>query len=1102
MVATAVTQKNSDSATVGIILGGGVAIVCLELHRLKKQHGGWMASEPFLLPLTSLQASIKRSQSAKSQSGVGGGGGAVAISSGVASNVAMATGFGDVLSTTFLPGYNEPTIVFLHSNPTSHGRVWSGRLGRPHWQPGTPHGMLLTAVSVTVAHRRSAVLWSLEVPADALSVHRVGRNGCLVICANSVLSITNAGRIEGFLAMNGYVRSTCPTKLLDKVQPNPKPFPKLAIQLDGAAVAFCSDQAVFVSLRGGGLYLLQLTNSVSGDYPNGGKESGTERMSMLPLGRAFGGCGNIESLIAWPMAKASNALYDKFSSGPKEEDKQDAASSFSMGLLFAGSRLGNSYFAGYALENMTVPLFGNYAPEKKIKRLDSDDVGGDDEQAQEIDRLEGIPSIVLPEDDEILRLEEEALYAPTSSVSSQDGSKNLPDIVPPSDEESDGQGQKEGPTKTTTISTGTKRKLAPISRFSVLHALTALDTLTGLGPVGPSCEGPIMPPNLQEDDSVLVKPGADAVPGAPAFIVPCGYGSSGGVGIMTVPGRDERSILAEVDCLGVESIFSLRSLGLVLLGNSGGGIRVMRLQTSAPQAVKGDEDADDAVNLIELDVSESAESTSSDSPSMQQLFKRATVLSCAEFADGNFSVVLSYSIGEGDSTKICYCIAVLKTTSDLVELVETFILPSQEGKGDLVSVTPVIGSADKSLALMFACTWSAGLASLVTFDSDGILDVFDFAGADADAQMEDIDTNGNSTSAYYDDRRIVAIDLFRAPANFFRSSDIISAEVGYAKDSNEGNTVEYNALAEDNDLYNLSAETSTTDSASGCVTLKGTAEVSDEQWGDEILFVGLCRQTGEVEVFSIADLSPQKDATPIWSAKGCSYGVTSLVNGVLPDSRSPKQHEVCVREMRFFCCGPTGDGEVSTAPGLSRPLCLALETTSGDLFLYAAEARSSFNSDLQFSRVPLKTVSRESQEQARFQAKLRRKGITNQNGSAGDSPFQHNRLHRFHALSAQDGLFAAVTRPIWLVAERGRPMPIVHRCRHASPSAGSTPPVSGFCSDLVSRGHSICLHVSSLMFRCDAVSKPFFFQPIGWSRRVSNGARSSWSTRKPTFDLV
>ena len=1049
MVATAVTQKNSDSATIGIILGGGVAIACLELHRSKKQDGGWMASEPFLLPLASLQASIKRSQSAKSQSGVGGGGGAAAISSAAASNVTMATGFGDVLSTTFLPGYNEPTIVFLHSNPSSNGRVWPGRLGRPHWQPGTPHGMLLTAVSVTVAHRRSAVLWSLEVPADALSVHRVGRNGCLVICANSVLSINNAGRIEGFLAMNGYVRSTCPAKLLDMVKPNPKPFPKLAIQLEGAAVAFCSDQSVFFTLRGGGLYLLQLAGSAGGDYQNGGNESGSAQMSMLPLGRAFGGCGNIESLTAWPMANASNALYDKFSLGSQEEDKPDAASSFSMGLLFAGSRLGDSYFSGYALENLTVRLFDNYSPEKKIKRLDNDDVNGDDEQAQEIDRLEGIPTSVLPEDDEILRLEEEALYAPTSSVLSQDGSKTLPDVVPPSDEESDGQDHTQGQTKTTTVSTVTKRKLAPTSRFTVLHALTGLDTLTGLGPVGPSCEGPIMPPNLQEDDNVLVKPGADAVPGAPAVIVPCGYGSSGGVGIMTVPGRDERSILAEVDCLGVESIFSLRSLGLVLLGNSGGGIRVMRLQSSAPQAAKSDEDAEDAVDLIELDVSESAESTTSESPSIQQLFTQATVLSCAEFADGNFSVVLSYSVGEGDSTEISYRVAVLKTTSDLVELVETFILPSQKEKGTLLAVTPVTGSADKSLALMFACTWSAGLASLITFDSDGILDIFDFVGADGDAKMEDIDGHDNATSAYYDDRRIVAIDLFRAPANFFWQSEIQAAEVGDTKDSNEGITVGYNVLAEDNDLYNLSTEASTIDSASGCVTLKGSTEVSDEQWGDETLFVGLCRQTGDVEVYSIADLSPQKDAIPVWSAKGCSYGATSLVSGALRDIRSPRQHEVCIREMRFFCCGPTIDGEVTNAPGFSRPLCLAFETTAGDLFLYAAEARSSFNGDLQFSRVPLKTVSRESQEQTRFQAKLRRKGITND--SAGNSLFQHNKLHRFHALSGQDGLFAAVTRPIWLVSERGRPMPIVHRCRHAAPSAGSTPPVSGFCSDLVSR---------------------------------------------------
>jgi len=63
--------------------------------------------------------------------------------------------------------------------------------------------------------------------------------------------------------------------------------------------------------------------------------------------------------------------------------------------------------------------------------------------------------------------------------------------------------------------------------------------------------------------------------------------------------------------------------------------------------------------------------------------------------------------------------------------------------------------------------------------------------------------------------------------------------------------------------------------------------------------------------------------------------------------------------------------------------------------------------------------------------------------------YRYNSLFAFQNLSGQDGLFAAVARPVWFVAERGRPMMLCHRCRHAAPAGAAPTPVTGFCSGLM-----------------------------------------------------
>ena len=67
-----------------------------------------------------------------------------------------------------------------------------------------------------------------------------------------------------------------------------------------------------------------------------------------------------------------------------------------------------------------------------------------------------------------------------------------------------------------------------------------------------------------------------------AKIMPCSHGSSGGLALVTSPGRDDRSILVEIDCLNVESVFCIDVLVLMsmLPKDDGAGINVLRIESN------------------------------------------------------------------------------------------------------------------------------------------------------------------------------------------------------------------------------------------------------------------------------------------------------------------------------------------------------------------------------------------------------------------------------------------------------------------------------------------------------------------------------------------
>ena len=70
-----------------------------------------------------------------------------------------------------------------------------------------------------------------------------------------------------------------------------------------------------------------------------------------------------------------------------------------------------------------------------------------------------------------------------------------------------------------------------------------------------------------------------------------------------------------------------------------------------------------------------------------------------------------------------------------------------------------------------------------------------------------------------------------------------------------------------------------------------------------------------------------------------------------------------------------------------------------------------------------------------------------------DKLFVLNKLHRFDNISQQCGLFASLSRPLWMVKCNGCVVGLYHRMRHAAISGGKDVPISVFLQ--MSSGHSV-----------------------------------------------
>ena len=1028
-------NKASATATLSIVLGGGVAVACVALHY---ENHVWcaMEEEPYLLPLQALSAASLFSKNSNTIPGT--------ISSGIdpkgGGNIkneltqSIVTGFGDILDIAFLPEYLEPTLVVLHSNPHS-GLAASARLGRDcQDNGGTRFALQVTAVSVGVAHQRSAILWTAEVPADAQQLHACpqatvssegkkkqhhhhgGGGGCLVVCVNSILALSNTGQIDQCLAVNGWAPAGLTTSLLEKVQSNPWPFPKLAIALDGCRMYFVNESTAFLSLRGGQLYLVQKNNSL---------------WSVLPLYSTVGAIGEVNDLKCCPLGKMTR-LPSSFVDGKLLLDKKGKAVSIDeveMGLLFVGSRLGDSSLLGFALESTSVEKAMTEDPGFKgppIKMESSSNGGATNNWVPAQDH----------EYERILQLEEEALYAPEESEGG-----GGPNIIPPGSDDEDmmtdnsiggafGAGSRE-------------RKRARLSQLMVVRSLTVLDSISAFGPLGPGCNGPLSQAPEYVVTTDPTSPTKDPPLGAMGYVFPCGYGSSGGLSLLTTPGRDDRTILAEEDCINAKAIFSLPERGYVLMGMSNGGFRFMKLDPSSSN--KNTEDADTST-MAEINLDEWV------SDDVYGYVMSATLLAAYEWNSDIFALLVEVA---GGDTKT-YTFLIMNDSKETLDLQAEIVLELQDGEL-IQNVTPFtrLTSDDK---MCFGYTVSSGDAYLAVASASGGLKEFKVEAA-MTIPMEIGDKDLTEEEQFYASGAVTALDIFEAPKSLF-----VKARTGASPATFAASDVktEHGTYVMDDDDAELYGESAAADISAGGNVQKVKPEAENNADKEIIFYFALCRQSGDIEVYVLSDWIEDQTIAPVWSSSGCSHGVPQLLSEKQdgPAFRPPRMHKLYTKEMRFFVCGPSSS-TWANAPFGPRIFCLAVEGSNGDMFLYEAEVSNSTHCLQSFSRVPLKYSTRPSQEQSKHFLKLRRKGMLGRPDT--EKEFQYPSLFRVTNISGQDGLFAAAARPVWLIADRGRPTMLCHRSRHVAPAGSRTRPISGFCSGLVV-SLSCFLFLRSLLF--------------------------------------
>ncbi len=1122
---------SGKTPTVCVILGGGVAVAMFHLFRSNfnkstTQSSWWrVANEPYIIPLHNLSPSLQSSQKTTTPSGTSGQA-MLKFAKNLTSNTTtskVSHGFGDILSSAFLNGYTEPVVTLLHSNPyRCDGRSCPERLG--HNSSSTRNPLTLTAVSVSVAQCRSVILWSLcdAMPSDALALYQHPKGGVLVVCVNEILYVDCSGKILCCVAVNGWVRSTASSVVRPKsgfrsgiMQPNPSPLQKLSIQLDGCRLTFLDKSLAILSLRNGTLYSLQIHEKETVTYQNFG--SGNMCLSLSPIGKKVGGLGMISALAAIPLSGASSlgALFDSRSKLPhlkkevqsnndgtkrKEEDsdtgKESNSRSLCMGLVFAGSRMGDSTLMMYGVKD-NVKLVSDEDNREMDKHTTTASKIEENETAVQIKRKKEEAGLNKDGDSQLSGKKARLNTGDSNDlqlVSEDETTLSEEELLSREEEILYEEDPDHGSNRTILKSQKSENIALPghgkqihrpqIHSLSIFHHVKVLDSLTGLGPLGPGCEGPIAC-DLASPNSLSTSLNSSVGIGSTMKIHPCGYGASGGLAIVTSPGLNYGStIVSEADCRGMGSIYHCSQFGLVILAKKEINSGCMVLKSLRNKSSGTNELVEVELESLLNDDGSYMEASVPTFFNVKDVLTRMTILSVGEFMLRKQSKVESYLLFAAQYGESFALVILSGQDSGKLTIAHTHIIGSCD---EIVSVerremmsfsfSEKLNNRDSkpTQSFLVGCVWSSGLASV-------------FSIGKKNESTWEVQERLFNCCENERDQSIVAIDMFSIASNVFQSDEQVNGKTNSIEaNQNPGDGGVYEVFDEDDlELYgkdlgcgivnDLQCQENQKQSKANHTqippfrynTLGGYISGANLSESNESV-IAICRQSGQLQIFNLNELfkapdfvqtltTEQIEEALLWnSTAGCGHGMPRLspnVQAASPYENSNTAENIVVSEFKFFFCGPsiTLESEKLGQKDLSilRSLCLLVLTNLGDVYLYSG-SRSKQSNCVVFDRVSLRVVTRQSKEEQRHRNKLRRKGMVVDDGESG--AYKDSKLHRYFSISGQDGLFSATSRPLWFLSERGAPVALNHRLRHSAPAGGATVPICGFCSGLT-RGSS------------------------------------------------
>ena len=731
------------------------------------------------------------------------------------------------------------------------GRAWSGRLSTPSAAGGTRHPLTLTAISISVPQRRSVVLWSLRdaLPADSFKLVSHPVDGVLVLGANEILYVDGGGRMRCGVASNGFARATCPSGLVptkvdnDKaaagassgsgavITANPSPLPLLSVALDGCRISFVSDDVAALCLRDGAVYSLEIHRC---DGYSAGSGRVAHSVSLSPMNCRLGGLGMVSTLSALPLATIGKGLSgsaiggfatkmvgtDEENDGRPSKKQQDGTK---LGVLFAGSRLGDSTLLLYGMRERVTLVEPETESEdetaastgEKRKRSQVEEEEGSSKKREAV-KNEDVSAAAVTDDEDIYRMEEEALYAPPGEGDLDTWGGGEVAVIAEDD------GAKGSKSSSVGLLKDGHRPV--INYLSVFDSPIprAIDSLTGVGPLGPGTMGPTS------------AAGAGGRGASSTSVHPCGYGSSGGLAVLTVPGMnapasaaaagDQQSgtMVTEADCRDIDVVCGLSGCGLVLLGKSGGGTVVMKMvppeteslsksgakvkkEEGDDQAALSEEGPSSSIQIVEVGLDELTGEGDSTAEAMDveggdggrfilgndatstSILKSAVLRQATEWSptkeDNGRYIVLLVSSREHDAVALFSAPRGSNDTSNFT-LIRTFevhppAMPdSARDSAKLLSTTPLIQQTLENgmTQVVLGLVWSNGIGSVVTLACDVKKGKFhisqltlDGSGSvDNTSRLDGESDEDPEVAKYYASSRIVAVDIFEASCNLFK----------------------------------------------------------------------------------------------------------------------------------------------------------------------------------------------------------------------------------------------------------------------------------------------------------------------------------------------